>query len=59
VKSAALFDGVSFDQAPCIEDFLASSEVDIGRGEIVQALMMTSVVVVFDEGCDSALQITG
>jgi hypothetical protein len=38
------------------EDALAAPEVDIGRRQIVQALMIAAVIVVLDKGGDSALR---
>src|ERR687897_634785 len=57
VEFTALCDGLSFDLASCIEDALAPPEVDIGRRQIVQALVIAAVIVVLDEVRDSALQI--
>jgi len=58
VPFAALVDGFVFGPASCVEDVLAAAEVDIGRREIVQALVAAAVIVMFDAGFDSALQIT-
>jgi hypothetical protein len=44
-----LVDGVEFGLAPGVEDTLAATEVDIGRCEIVEALVVVMVVVVLDE----------
>ena len=41
------------------EDGLGSSEVDVGRGEITQALVIAGIVVVLDEGRDLAFEIAG
>ena len=40
VVQAALFDRVSFDPFALEQDGLAASEVDVGRGEIVEALVV-------------------
>ena len=45
-------------QAFC-QDCLSSPEVDIGRSEIVEALVIADVVIVRDEGIDLPLEITG
>lgn len=54
---AALFDGVSFDPFAFDEDGLAACEVDVGWGEIVEALVVSAMVVVLDEGCDLGFQV--
>ena len=45
-------------QAFC-QDCLSSPEVDIGRSEIVETLVIADVVIVRDEGIDLPLEITG
>ena len=52
-------DGLLFDLTSHVEDALATSEVDIGRRQIVQALVIAAVIVVLDEGRDSAFEIAG
>ena len=49
---APMLDGLSFDPFSFQQDGLAPPEVDVGRGQIVQALMIAVVVVVGDEGLD-------
>jgi hypothetical protein len=39
VVQAALFDGFSFNPFAFEQDSLSASEVDVGRGEIVEALV--------------------
>ena len=56
---AARGDGLAFDPLPLPEDGLAAAEVDVGRGEIVEALVVAGVVVVLDKGPDLRLQIAG
>ena len=56
---APLFDSLSFDPFSCPQDGLTAPEVDIGRCEIAQALVIAVVVVVLDEGRDLVLQIAG
>jgi len=50
VLQAALINGVSFDPFPFPDDCFITSEVNIGRRYVVEALMVSLVVVVFDEG---------
>jgi len=49
VQFAALFDGASLDLLSHIDDALATSEVDVGRREVVEALVVAVVIVVLDE----------
>ena len=41
------------------EDGLGAPEVDVGRSEIVEALVIASMVVVLDEGRDLTFEIAG
>ena len=52
-------DGLAFDLFAFEEDGLGPSEVDVGRGEIAQALMLAGMVVMVDEGRDVAFEIAG
>ena len=54
---APSFDGLSFDSLDFQQNRLAPPEVDIGRGEIVQAFLIAVVVVVGDEGLDLSLEV--
>lgn len=54
---AALSDGVSFDPFAFEQDGLAASEVDVGWGKIVEALVVSAMVVVLDEGRDLRLKV--
>ena len=58
MKQAALFDGFAFDPFPFQRDDLAAPEVDVGGGEIVEALVVAAVVVMIDERRDLPLEIT-
>jgi hypothetical protein len=58
VKSASVVDGGEFDLASSVEDALAATEVDVGRGEFVEALVVAVVVVVVDEGRDGPFEVT-
>ena len=41
------------------EDCLTASEVDVGRCQIFQALVVAQVIVVGDEGADLGLEVAG
>ena len=56
---APVLDGLSFDPFPFQQDGSAASEVDIGGREVIQALVVASVVVVLDEGAELGFEITG
>lgn len=53
---ATIVDCKLFDPFPFLQNGLTSSEVDIRRGEIVQALMQSSKIVIVNEGVDLLLQ---
>ena len=52
MQQVSVCDGLSFDPFPLHEDGLAAPEVDVGRREVTQALAVTQVIVVGDEGAD-------
>ena len=54
---AALSDGVSFDPFTFEQDGLAAPEVDVGRSEIVEALVVSAMIVMFDEGRDLGFEV--
>ena len=54
-----MLDGLSLDALAFLQDSLTAAEVDIGRGEIVQALVVAPVVVVVDEGLDLSVELAG
>ena len=56
---AAVCDGVAFDAVSLCEHRLSPAEVDIGRREVVDALMIAEVIIVFDEGPYLTFEITG
>ena len=56
---AATGDCLAFDTFAFEEDGLGSSEVDVGRCEIAQALVIAGMVVMVDEGGDLAFEIAG
>ena len=54
---AAIGDGLAFDPFAFEEDGLRAPDVDVGRGEIVEALVVAAMVVVLDESRDLAFEI--
>jgi hypothetical protein len=58
VDLAALVDGSSLDLLSHVDDALATSEVNVGRREVVEALVVAAVIVVIDEVGDGTLQLT-
>lgn len=54
---AAAFDGFAFDPFSLHQDGVATSEVDVGRGQIVDALVITAMIVMLDEGGDLRLEV--
>jgi len=59
VMQASGFDSLSFDPFSLFQDGLPPSEVDIGRGQIIDALVIAVVVVVIHEGFNAGLKISG
>ena len=56
---AAVGDGLSFDPFSFCQDGATPPAVDVGRGEIVDALVVSAVVVVGNEGFDLGFEIAG
>ena len=56
---AAMFDGLSLDPFALFDDGGSPSEVGVGGRDIVQALVVTLVVVMLDEGLDLSFEIAG
>jgi hypothetical protein len=56
---APIFDGLSFDPLALFEDGWNYADVGIGGCHVVQALLVTLVVVVLDERRDPDLKVTG
>ncbi len=52
-----MFDGLSFDPFSLQQDGLAAPEVDVGGREVAQALVVTAVIVMLDEGLDLSLDV--
>jgi hypothetical protein len=59
VRQAALANGLLIDLARFAEDGCRSAEVDVGRRGVAEALVVSSVVVVLDEGTDGLLEGAG
>ena len=59
MKQASRFDGVPFDPFSLLQDGLAAPEVDVGRGKVLQALVVSTMVIVIDEGVDLLPEIAG
>ena len=57
--SAALRDGSLLDLLSSVQDALATTEVDVGGREVVEALVVSVVIVVLDEVGDGAFEIAG
>ena len=56
---AASWDCLALDPFAFEEDSVSKPEVDVSRGKIVDALVITGIVVVRHEGCDPAFEIAG
>ena|SRR5436190_3390447 len=57
VKQASVLDGLSFDPFSFKQDGLASAEVDIGRGEVGDTLVISQVIVVSHELADPGFEV--
>ena len=55
MKQASGLDGLSFDPFSFKQDGLAASEVDVGRSEVGDALVVSQMIVVGDEVADLRL----
>ena len=58
MQAASLLDGFSFDLFPPFENGLAAPEVDVSRRQVVQALVVSTVVVVPDELLDAVFELS-
>ena len=56
---SSLSDGVAFDPFSLPKDGRGSAEVDVGRCQVLQAFMVTAVIVVLDEARDLGFEIAG
>ena len=52
-------DGLSFDPVSLCQNRLPAPEVNVGWGQVFQALMVSLMIVVIDEGADLLFQIAG
>ena len=59
MKKAPMFDGFSFDACAFEQDRVASTEVDVSRGQVIEALVVALVVVVIDRALDLGLEVAG
>ncbi len=59
VLQAPIFDGLSFDPFALLDDGLCPAEVGIGGRDVVQALVVTPVIIMLDERFDLGFQIAG
>src|SRR5258705_4217255 len=59
MPQASVCDSCTLDAFSLGQDCLGPAEVDVGRGQIVDALMIADVVVVFDEGVNLPFEIAG
>jgi hypothetical protein len=57
MAQAAVSDGEFFDLLARLEDGLAAAEVDVGGGQVAEALVVAAVIVVVDEGGDGGLEL--
>ena len=53
-----MLDGFSFNLFPPFEKGLAAPEVDVSRRQVVQALVVSTVVVVLDEPLDALFELS-
>src|SRR6516165_9811155 len=58
MQAASLLDGFSFDLFPPFKNGLAAPEVDVSRRQVVQALVISTVVVVPDELLDALFELS-
>jgi len=58
MQATSLLDGFSFDLFPPFENGLTAPEVDVSRRQVVQALVVSAVVVVPDELLDALFELS-
>ena len=56
---APMLDGLSLDPFALLYDGRSSAEVGVGGGHVVQALVVSLVIVVLDERLDLGLEVAG
>ncbi len=59
VQQAPMFDGLPFDPFALFDDGIGPAEVGVGGRHVVQALVVTSVVIMLDERFDPGLEVAG
>ena len=59
VQPPSKFDSFPSDGIPPFKYALTATAVDIGRGEVMKALVVTPCVVVIDELAEARFQLTG
>ena len=52
-----MVDSPSLDPFSLQQDGVAAPEVDVGRGEVVEALVVSPMIVVFDEAGDPGFEV--
>jgi len=57
VLQASMFDGLSLDPFALFDDGCGPAEVGVGRGDVVEALVVAPVLVVLEEGLDLAFEV--
>src|SRR4051812_2741041 len=57
VVQASVLDGLSFDPFSFKQDGLASAEVDVGGGEVGDALVVSKMIIVGDELADPGFEV--
>jgi hypothetical protein len=58
MQVASLLDGLSFDGFPPFKYGWCSAEVDVSRRQVVQALVVSTVVVVLNELADAVFKLS-
>ncbi len=59
VLQAPIFDGLSLDLFTLMDDGWCPAKVGVGRCNVAQALVVTLVIVVLDEGLDLGFEVAG
>ena len=59
MHQAALLDRLALNAFAFEQNRLTATEIDVGRREIVQALVVSSMIVVADEGLDLPFEVAG
>ena len=55
---ATVCDGGKLDASAFGDDLVCPAEVDVGRRQVFDTLMITDVIVVLDKGCDLSFDIS-